>query len=68
VIKIIWCQKDIGAKNIGAGAKNLNLPTPQDPRPQITNLPVAAKKCLKRTLFDLLSTKNLPLLMTLQQL
>jgi len=65
---IAGAKKILVPKNIGAGAKNLNLPTPQDPRPQITNLPVAAKKCLKRTLFDLLSTKNLPLLMTLQQL
>jgi len=62
VIKIIWCQliflvpKKIGAKklvstNIAAGAKNMNLPAPQDLRPQITNLPVAAKKMLKNNLF-----------------
>lgn len=34
--------------NIAAGAKNMNLCAPQDLRPQITNLPVFAKKCLKK--------------------
>jgi len=44
------CQSDqnhLVSTNIAAGAKNMNLPTPQDPRPQISNLPVAAKKMLK---------------------
>jgi len=45
--------KKLVSTNIAAGAKNMNLPAPQDLRPQITNLPVAAKKCLKRTRFDL---------------
>jgi len=42
------CQSDqnhLVSTNIDAGAKNMNLP------PKITNLPVAAKKMLKKNLF-----------------
>jgi len=36
--KYFWCQK-----------KNMNLPEPQEPRPQITNLPVILQKMLKKS-------------------
>jgi len=50
---IAGAKKILVPTNIGVSAKNMNLPMPQDPRSQITNLPVAAKKCLKETPFDL---------------
>jgi len=35
--------------NISGAKKNMNLPEPQEPRPQITNLPVILQKMLKKS-------------------
>jgi len=43
-------KKTLASTNIGAGAKkNMNLPEPQEPWPQITNLSVILQKMLKKS-------------------